>query len=83
MEKLDLKKMSVEELEAELLSAETHYQDLRYNHSVAVLENTQVLRIARKNVARVKTELRSRELAQPTELKRDRILARRKKEKKK
>lgn len=82
MEKLDVKKLSVEELNAELLSAETLYQDLRYNHSVAVLEDTHVLTAARKNVARIKTELRSRELAQPNELQRDRIRARRKKEKK-
>jgi large subunit ribosomal protein L29 len=82
MDKLDVKKLSVEELQAELLSAETIYQDMRYNHSVAVLENTQVLKEARRNVARIKTELRSRELAQPTELQRDRIIARRKKDKK-
>jgi large subunit ribosomal protein L29 len=83
MDKIDYKKLSQEDLEAELLSAETNYQDLRYNHNVAVLENTQVLKEARKNVARIKTELRSRELTQSTDLLRDKIIARRKKERKK
>ncbi len=82
MDKLDVKKLSVEDLENELLSAETLYQDLCYNHSVAVLEKTNVISEARKNIARIKTELRARELALATDIPRDKIIARRKKEKK-
>jgi|NOAtaT_6_FD_contig_41_7149088_length_973_multi_1_in_0_out_0_2 large subunit ribosomal protein L29 len=78
----DLKKLSVEELAVELSNAELLSQDLRYNHSIASLQNTQELRLARKDIARIKTELRSRELSSDNNLQRDKILARRKKERK-
>lgn len=82
MNNKDIKQLSIAELEIELTNAELASQDLRYNHSVAVLENTQILKNARKTVARIKTELRSRELQNSTDLQRDKILSRRKKERK-
>lgn len=83
MNNKDIKQLSLADLEIELTNAELASQDLRYNHSVAVLENTQILKNARKTVARIKTELRSRELQNSTDLQRDKILSRRKKERKK
>jgi large subunit ribosomal protein L29 len=83
MNNKDIKQLSLADLEIELTNAELASQDLRYNHSVAVLENTQILNNARKTVARIKTELRSRELQSSTDLQRDKILSRRKKERKK
>jgi large subunit ribosomal protein L29 len=83
MNNKDIKQLSLADLEIELTNAELSSQDLRYNHSVAVLENTQILKNARKTVARIKTELRSRELQNSTDLQRDKILSRRKKERKK
>lgn len=83
MNNLDLKNMSPEELSAELNKAEIFSQDLHYNHSIAALQNTQELKIARKEIARIKTEIRSRELASSTDIVRDKILARRKKERNK
>jgi large subunit ribosomal protein L29 len=79
----DIKKLASADLEIELNNAELASQDLRYNHSVAVLENTQVLKNARKTVARIKTEIRSRELQNSSDLQRDKLLSRRKKERKK
>jgi large subunit ribosomal protein L29 len=82
MNNIDFKNMTAEELNAELLNAELQSQDLRYNHSIAPLQNTQVIKIAKKLVARIKTELRSRELSSSNGLNRDKIIARRKKARK-
>jgi large subunit ribosomal protein L29 len=81
MKSSEFKNLSSEELTNELASAELLSQDLRYNHSVASLQNTQELKSARKVIARIKTELRSRELSSDNNH-RDKILARRKKERK-
>lgn len=70
--------MSLEELNSELVLAEDHFQNLKYNHSVAVLENTNVLVVARRNVARFHTEIRMRELNGNNDLSRDKIILRRK-----
>ncbi len=82
MKSTDLKKLSTEELVAELSNAEIHSQDLRYNHSIASLQNTQELKSAKRDIARIKTELRSRELNNAN-VNRDKILSRRKKERNK
>lgn len=87
MEKIDSKQLSSmtnEQLREELENTENQYQDMLYNHNVATLANVNEMKITRKNVARIKTEMRSRELAQQEqngEVKRDRIRARRKKQK--
>ena len=80
MNNVDLKKLTLDELTAELSNAELISQDLHYNHSIAALQNTQELKLARKTIARIKTEIRSRELSSSTELLRDKKIARRKKE---
>jgi large subunit ribosomal protein L29 len=85
MEKFDAKDMTAEQLQVSLNEAEVLYQDMLYNHNVAALENASELTIARKNIARIKTALRVIKLKQQEEngeLKRDRIRARRKREKK-
>jgi large subunit ribosomal protein L29 len=85
MEKFEAKDMTAEQLQESLNEAEVLYQDMLYNHNVAALENTSELTVARKNIARIKTALRTIELKQQEEngeLKRDRIRARRKREKK-
>ena len=82
MSNIDFKNLSVDELNAELLNAEVQSQDLIYNHSISPLQNTQEIKLAKKFVARIKTELRARELSSTVGLNRDKILARRKKERK-
>jgi large subunit ribosomal protein L29 len=85
MEKFEAKDMTAEQLKESLNEAEALYQDMLYNHNVAALENSSELTVARKNIARIKTALRAIELKQQEEngeLKRDRIRARRKREKK-
>lgn len=85
MEKFDAKDMTAEQLQVSLNEAEVLYQEMLYNHNVAALENPSELTVARKNIARIKTALRVIKLKQQEEngeLKRDRIRARRKREKK-
>ncbi len=41
-----------------------NYSKMRMNHEVAALENPLQLRMKRKDIARLKTELRKRELSE-------------------
>lgn len=76
MAKLEIKGLSVEELTAELDKMESHLYSLSFSNALSALENTSEIKVARRNVARIKTELRARELAE-SPVKRDKIRARR------
>lgn len=76
MAKLEIKGLSVEELTAELDKMESHLYSLSFSNALSALENTSEIKAARRNVARIKTELRARELAGSI-VKRDKIRARR------
>lgn len=76
MANLDLKGLSVQDLKTELETAQKHFYSLKFNHAVATLENTAEIKSVRRNIARIKTEIRARELAESTQ-KRDKIQARR------
>ena len=78
----DLASLSDTDLHADLESMKLAYQKLRFDHSVKGLDNPLDLRDMRRNIARLNTELRKRELANATgeELAaRDKIRARRRK----
>lgn len=77
---LELQSFSDEDLVAELDTTETEYQKMRFDHAVKGLDNPMELREMRKDVARIKTEIRRRQLAQMSEeelAKRSKIRARR------
>lgn len=76
MAKLELKGLTVQQLNEELETAQKHYYSLKFNNAVATLENTAEIKTVRRNIARIKTELRAQELAESTQ-KRDKIRARR------
>jgi large subunit ribosomal protein L29 len=76
MAKVELKGLSVKELNEELDKIEKHLYALSFSNSVSTLENTSEIKGARRNVARIKTEIRAKELAESTQ-KRDKIQARR------
>ncbi len=59
---IELKEMSVEDIQAELKSAMDNYNKLKFDHSISGLANPMVLRSARKDIARLNTELRGREV---------------------
>lgn len=62
--KISLKELSVDELQERLDSDTTQLRKARFSHAVSLLENTNVLGRLRKEIARTKTELRARELAE-------------------
>lgn len=76
MAKLEIKGLSVEELTVELEKMESHLYSLSFSNALSALENTSEIKLTRRNVARIKTELRARELDGST-VKRDKIRARR------
>lgn len=77
MTKLKLDGLSVADLRTELDKIEDQYQTMKFNNAVGNLENTSELKTVRRNIARIKTQLRAQELEGSTQ-KRDKIQARRK-----
>jgi large subunit ribosomal protein L29 len=62
-EKLELADMTVADLQAELASMENEYQQMKFDHAVKGIANPMELREVRRNIARLLTESRKRELA--------------------
>lgn len=56
-----LKELSVSELQERLKGEELRLAKLKINHAVSSLENTNVIKEARRSIARIHTELRSRQ----------------------
>ncbi|MEM6965564.1 MAG: 50S ribosomal protein L29 [Bacteroidota bacterium] len=80
----ELQDSTVEELYDLLSVNELDYQKLTFDHAIKGLDNPLELRALRRDVARIKTEIRRRELAEysPEGLeKRSKIRARRKRNK--
>jgi large subunit ribosomal protein L29 len=63
---LELEGKSVQELLAEVAAMEQEYQRMKFDHAVKGLANPLEIRELRRNIARVQTELRARELAEYT-----------------
>lgn len=77
---LELQEFSDADLQAELEQTQSRYQKMQFDHAISGLENPLLLREVRRDVARLATEVRRRQLAQATtdELsKRTKIRARR------
>lgn len=80
---LEIKGLSDAELIDELASMEREYQKFQFDHAIKGLDNPLSLKEMRRDIARVKTEMRSRELANmsPEALtKRSKLRARRRSE---
>jgi large subunit ribosomal protein L29 len=60
---LELKDYSDADLSSELESTEVQYQKLKFDHAIRGLDNPLVLREVRRDIARLKSEVRRRELA--------------------
>ncbi|MGB0522501.1 MAG: 50S ribosomal protein L29 [Flammeovirgaceae bacterium] len=63
MKASELRNMSVEELQDAVASAESSLRNLRFAHAVSPIENPMRIRAARKDIARLKTELQARTYA--------------------
>ena len=62
MKQSEIKELSAEELQEKLGSLKKSYTDLKMAHTISPLEVPMQLRVLRKSVARVATELTKREL---------------------
>lgn len=67
MKQNDIKNLSADDLQENLAQQSELLAKLKMNHSVSPLENPMEIGIARKTVARLKTEIRKRELTQAQE----------------
>lgn len=64
MKAFELREMNVEQVEAELEEAREAYFKLRFQLAAGGLPDTSKLRAARREIARIATVLREKELAQ-------------------
>ncbi len=62
MKKEEIKELSTADLKERLAEMEKAYLQQKANHAVTPLENPAKITLDRKMIARVKTELRQREL---------------------
>lgn len=63
MKNADIKKLSIDELKENLKGEAQKLQKLQFAHAISPIENPMQIRVTRKNVARLETELRQKELA--------------------
>ena len=62
MKKEEIKELSTQDLKDRLEQMEQEYAQLKINHSISPLDNPAKITADRRMIARVKTELRNREL---------------------
>ena len=62
MKMKELKELDVNALAEKLENAKAQLNQLKLNHSIAPLENPSQIKAARRDLARIETELRQREL---------------------
>lgn len=64
MKQLDIKNLSQDDLQENLAEQSALISKLKMNHAVSPLENPKQITGVRRTIARLKTELRKRELNQ-------------------
>ena len=64
MKQTDIKNLSADDLQENLAEQSALLAKLKMNHSVSPLENPMQIGVVKKTVARLKTEIRKRELTQ-------------------
>lgn len=62
----EIKELSSKEIAERIDAEQTQLQKLRLNHSISPLDNPMKIKETRKNIARMKTELRERALKENT-----------------
>ncbi len=78
---IELQDFTVDKLRKEIEESEVDFNKLRFEHAAKGLDNPLRIRESRRDLARLKTELRKRELSELSDeakAKRDRIRKRRK-----
>ena len=64
---IKLNSLSTEELQEMLVNTENELNKLKMSHKTAELENPLEIRFVRRNVARINTEIKKRELQNTTD----------------
>ena len=62
MKQSEVKELTIAELQERLEAEKAELNRMKLNHSISPLDNPLQIRAARKNIARLATELRKREL---------------------
>ncbi|MGD0581843.1 MAG: 50S ribosomal protein L29 [Bacteroidales bacterium] len=62
----EIKELSTSDLQERLDTEKTNLVRLKLNHAISPLDNPQKISLARKTIARLTTELRSRQISQKT-----------------
>ncbi len=78
---IELKEFSDEELNNELNVTIEQYGKMKFEHAIRGLENPLTLREVRRDIARLKTEMRSRQLSEIDPSTRTKIRSRRRRNK--
>ena len=58
----EVKQLDTKDLVEKIENAETALDKMKLNHQITPLENPSRIKVARRDIARMKTELRQREL---------------------
>ena len=58
----EIKELATKELQERIEADVTRYAQMKLNHAISPLENPEQLKSLRRDIARMKSELRSREL---------------------
>ena len=58
----EIKELADKDLREKLENAIASFNQMKLNHSITPLENPSQIKVARRDIARIKTELRQREL---------------------
>jgi large subunit ribosomal protein L29 len=58
----EIKGLETKELAERIETEVAKYEQMKFNHTIAPLENPALIKAARRDIARMKTELRQREL---------------------
>ena len=58
----EIREMSTADLVERIQAEQASYQQMLLNHAVSPLENSSQIKLARRNIARLKTVLRQKEL---------------------
>lgn len=64
MKKADLSQVSTKDLQEKLKEERTGLDKMHFTHAISPVENPMRIPHAKKTIARIKTELRKRELAE-------------------
>jgi large subunit ribosomal protein L29 len=62
MKKQELRELTDKELKDRLEAAENEYMQMKIQHAISPLDNPAKITLQRRSIARMKTEIRAREL---------------------